>query len=185
MTKKARRQAQLVEQIAEHLLAHGLADCGLRRLAEVAGTSDRMLLYYFQSKDALLAAVLKQISSSLAASLVQAFGSRPQPPSEVLLHLWTMLKSESMAPHLRLWLELSARAGRGDPLCVAVVSAIGAEWINWTAGLIEVDDSRRRATAMLMMSVMDGQAMIFPQDLAQGDCTIALLAELLALRAPP
>ena len=85
MTKKARRQAQLVEQIAEHLLAHGLADCGLRRLAEVAGTSDRMLLYYFQSKDALLAAVLKQISSSLAASLVQAFGSRPQPPSEVLL----------------------------------------------------------------------------------------------------
>ncbi|MCB0035085.1 MAG: helix-turn-helix transcriptional regulator, partial [Anaerolineales bacterium] len=54
MSKAEIKKQLAVERIANHLLAEGLNKTGLRLLAEVAGTSDRMLIYYFGSKDALL-----------------------------------------------------------------------------------------------------------------------------------
>lgn len=50
--RDTRRQAAL-ERMADHVLAAGLRGASLRPLAQVAGTSDRMLLYYFTNKGEL------------------------------------------------------------------------------------------------------------------------------------
>ena len=55
--------------MADHLLAAGLTGVNLRALAAAAGTSDRMLLYYFTDKDELLAATLACIAARLTAKL--------------------------------------------------------------------------------------------------------------------
>jgi len=45
----------LLPLLAAHVLTHGLGQASLRPLARAAGTSDRMLLYHFGSKEALMA----------------------------------------------------------------------------------------------------------------------------------
>ena len=48
------RREAAIERMADHVLSEGLAAGTLRPLAAAAGTSDRMLLYYFADKDELL-----------------------------------------------------------------------------------------------------------------------------------
>ncbi|MFZ9395925.1 MAG: TetR family transcriptional regulator, partial [Erythrobacter sp.] len=45
----------LLPRLAAHVLAHGLAGASLRPLARAAGTSARMLIYHFGSKERLIA----------------------------------------------------------------------------------------------------------------------------------
>src|SRR5207248_9104803 len=53
--KDPQRKAELLESVAEYLLEHGLAELSLRPLAHAVGTSPRILLYHFGSKEELVA----------------------------------------------------------------------------------------------------------------------------------
>ena len=46
----------LLPLLTAHVLAHGLGGASLRPLAKAAGTSDRMLIYHFGTKEALIRA---------------------------------------------------------------------------------------------------------------------------------
>ena len=65
----------LIEKLADHMLAHGLIGSSLRPLAKAAGTSDRMLLYYFRDKEELLAAT----SQLIAARMTMMLAARQAP----------------------------------------------------------------------------------------------------------
>ena len=52
MTKKKPNRQALLADLAEHVLKNGLNNASLRPMAKAAGTSDRMLIYHFGSKDA-------------------------------------------------------------------------------------------------------------------------------------
>lgn len=180
MSKKDVKRAEIVGKLAAHFLEAGLGDTGLRRLAKVAGTSDRMLLYYFENKDELVTAVLIEIGTALAATLDTTFGKGPLSPADALDALWGMVKSPTVANQLRLWLDLSSRASRGDPLFSAIVDQMTDGWIDWLAGLLDVPEKRRRSYAVLIMAAIDGQVVLFPSDLSRGDAAIAQLGDLLA-----
>jgi AcrR family transcriptional regulator len=178
-TKRAEKRAQIVGKLAGHFLEVGLGDIGLRRLAEVAGTSDRMLLYYFGSKDDLVRAVLTGIGAGLAETLAGLLGTTPLPPAKALGMLWQTLKGDAASNSLRLWLELSSRASRGDPLFGAIVTEMAEGWIAWTSAILDVPEADKTALAVVIMSAVDGQLVLFPSDLARGDAAIARLAKLL------
>src|SRR5947209_10518817 len=55
------RRADLLERITEYIAANGLADLSLRPLARAVGSSPRVLLYYFTSKEDLIGEVLAQL----------------------------------------------------------------------------------------------------------------------------
>jgi AcrR family transcriptional regulator len=48
----------LLEKVTDHVLEHGLIGLSLRPVAAAVGTSDRMLIYHFASRDALVSAVV-------------------------------------------------------------------------------------------------------------------------------
>ena len=52
----------------EHFTADGLADQSLRRIAEAVGTSHRMLLYHFGSKDGLMLEVVRAVEARTQAA---------------------------------------------------------------------------------------------------------------------
>ena len=54
----AEKRAELLEQVVCHLQHNGLAQMSLSPLAEAVGTTKRMLLYYFGSRENLLAQAL-------------------------------------------------------------------------------------------------------------------------------
>ena len=73
MTKPDTRRAAILERIADHILANGLSASSLRPLAKAAGTSDRMLLYYFADKAEIITAALGVVMQPLSISTQVGF----------------------------------------------------------------------------------------------------------------
>jgi AcrR family transcriptional regulator len=108
------RREDAIERMADHLLSKGLGAATLRPLAAAAGTSDRMLLYYFVDKDELLTATLARIATRMIAQLDGAIPIEPRRPFAVLLEqAWAALASENLRPFMPLWLDLASGAARG------------------------------------------------------------------------
>ncbi len=182
LTRREEKRAGIVEKLAAHVLSAGLGETGLRRLAAVAETSDRMLLYYFENKEEILSAVLGRIASGLTDSLEAILGNAPLPPARALETIWATVREDAAADQLRLWLDLSSRASRGDPFYQEVVARVGADWVAWLSKILDVPAEDKAALAVLMMGAVDGQAVLFPTELAKGDAAIRELVGLLEER---
>src|SRR3712207_9449230 len=85
------REAYLAGAV-EHVLREGVTTLSLRPLAAALGTSDRMLLYYFGSRDELLAAVLGAVGEQLQAGLAAALPDGAVPPGRLLPVLWASVQ---------------------------------------------------------------------------------------------
>ena len=181
LDKRVAKRAEIVEKLAVHFLSAGLDDTGLRRLAEVAGTSDRMLLYYFENKDDLVIAVLTHIGDRLARVMEAQFDEAPKPPADVMRALWDLVTSAGLADQIRLWLDMSSRASRHDPLFSVVSDAMGEAWIERLSALLDVPEVEKRALAILILASIDGQLILFPTAPERGEIAIAKVIELLRL----
>ncbi len=62
MPEESRRDA-LLAACTDHVLAEGLIGLSLRPLAKAVGTSDRMLIYHFGSRDGLVAAIIDEATA--------------------------------------------------------------------------------------------------------------------------
>jgi AcrR family transcriptional regulator len=63
------RRDELLDQVTDHVLEHGLIGLTLRPVAAAIGTSDRMLLYHFGSRDELVAAVVTRTEDRAIAAV--------------------------------------------------------------------------------------------------------------------
>jgi AcrR family transcriptional regulator len=59
--KPARKRAELLEGVIQHLAQHGLSDATFRSLAKALGISTYPLVYYFGTKEELLGAVVAEV----------------------------------------------------------------------------------------------------------------------------
>lgn len=147
MSKAAQKKQLAVERIAGHLLAEGLNKNGLRLLAQVAGTSDRMLIYYFGSKEALLDEVLGAIAANVTGQLDALLGTQPRPASELLAQLTSLLKNEAFRPAVQLWFELVGLAARGEEPYLSNARILADNWITWIT--LRLDGSEEQDPADL------------------------------------
>ncbi len=153
----ARRQAA-IGRMADHVLAHGLGASGLRALAAAAGTSDRMLLYYFASKDEILAEVLREIAARLLAALDAAFPEPgPLAESALLARLLAALDAPSLAPFMAVWLELAAAAARGAEPHRTIGGAIADGFLAWLGARVADPDP---ATPARLLVTIEGVALL-------------------------
>lgn len=113
MTTSTPRDA-LLEKVLAYFTANGIGDTSLRGLAGAVGTSHRMLIYHFGSRDGLVAAVLELMCQRQLAGIDAYLGSSDETdPREVGWSTWTMLADDAhvFAP---LFFELSAHAMTGQ-----------------------------------------------------------------------
>jgi AcrR family transcriptional regulator len=141
------RREAVLERLADHILAHGLAASSLRALARAAKTSDRMLLYYFEDKDALVAAALERISARMMAVLLADTAPAPLEPAALTARLAALVQDQSLWPFMRLWLEMAARAGHGDAFCKATGKRLADGFLAWITAQLS-PDSRGEALAI-------------------------------------
>lgn len=64
------RREELLDQVTDHVLAHGLIGLTLRPVAKAIGTSDRMLIYHFGSRDHLVTEVVTRTGDRSVAEIV-------------------------------------------------------------------------------------------------------------------
>lgn len=108
------RQAELLEAAYRYAIQHGLGDLSLRPLAAAIGSSPRVLLYLFGSKDGLVRALLARARRDELALLedLRAPGVDAATPglAAVAGQVWTWLAAEEHRALLGLWVEGYARS---------------------------------------------------------------------------
>ncbi len=152
---RERRRDALLDAMADHLLAHGLAGSPLRALAKAAGTSDRMLLYYFADRDELLTAVLGHVAGRLQAML-DAAADLPNRWTALLQALWAQARTPAFRPYLQLLLDLATAAGRGEEPHRTAAQRIATGFIDWTAARLDPAEGPPHARAALLLATLDG-----------------------------
>jgi AcrR family transcriptional regulator len=154
MKVRQNTQARWLDDIADHILANGLGSSSLRALAKAAGTSDRMLLYYFTDKAELIGAALETIAARTIALLVARAAPKPQPFAAVLTHFAGLIYDAELLPHQRLFLEIASRSANGDPVYRTVGERLGRGFHAWCMAQIESED--RDADAARLLVTMEG-----------------------------
>ncbi|MFH8221954.1 TetR/AcrR family transcriptional regulator [Streptomyces sp. NPDC018057] len=105
------RRTELLEAAYRYVLAHGLADLSLRPLAMAVGSSPRVLLFLFGSKDGLVRALLARARADELAILDPLRGpGEPIGLPAATERIWAWLAAAGHRPLLRLWAEAYARS---------------------------------------------------------------------------
>ena len=102
------RRNHLLEAAYRYALDHGLADLSLRPLSAAIGTSPRVLLYLFGSKDGLVRELLGRARADELALLERLPRGTDLP--ETAARVWEWLTAEERQPLLTLWVEGYARS---------------------------------------------------------------------------
>jgi AcrR family transcriptional regulator len=109
------RKRELLEAAYQYALANGLAGFSLRPLASAIGSSPRVLLYLFGSKDGLTRALLARARQDELAALATLRGTPEQAGLAATgREVWAWLVAPSHRALLALWLEGYARSLLGE-----------------------------------------------------------------------
>ncbi|WP_328908754.1 TetR/AcrR family transcriptional regulator [Streptomyces sp. NBC_00234] len=111
-TNPSPRQQELLEAAYAYALRSGLGDLSLRPLAEEIGSSPRVLLYLFGSKDGLIRALLARARADELAVVQELTDARERPEGlePVARELWRWLSEDAHRGLLTLWVESYARS---------------------------------------------------------------------------
>ena len=113
----------------EHLATNGVGDISLRQLAVALGTSHRMLIYHFGSKEGLLIEVVRAMEQRRRDIFTELdFDSDASPP-DIARRFWRRLSDPAMWPYERLFFELYGKALQGDPCAAPLLDGIVETWL--------------------------------------------------------
>ncbi|WP_432488983.1 TetR/AcrR family transcriptional regulator [Kineococcus sp. SYSU DK018] len=121
---------RLLGLVAAHVLEHGVTSLTLRGLAGATGSNNRMLLYYFGSKEALVGEALRVVGEERFPVFATAWAVLERgdgPLREDLHRTWSAIAAPGNVPFLRLFFEVFGQAARGDERWAGVLGDIG-DW---------------------------------------------------------
>lgn len=103
------RRVELLERAYQHVLTHGLADMSLRPLAHAIGSSPRVLLFLFESKEGLVRALLARARLD-ELSVLESVPLDDGTIDQTALLLWDWLAAPGHRNVLTLWAESYTRS---------------------------------------------------------------------------
>lgn len=151
----------LLPLLAAHVLAHGLGQASLRPLAKAAGTSDRMLLYHFGTKEALIADLLAFLARGYASALDAVLaGDRALSREQVMVRILKHAHELAMRPFMQLWWEIVAGAARGAEGYLPAAQAMMGELLCWLEGQMPTGDPDPKGEACYLITLIEGTLML-------------------------
>src|SRR5579872_5379380 len=157
---------ELLEKTAAYILENGVADLSLRPLAKAIGTSARMIVYHFGSREHLIESALQAILGRIQKDFVDSQRS--------VLDFWKWALRPKNQSYVRLIFEVHGLAPRNPRIYGGYArAAIGS----WKSILLARGYDDVQATAII--ALFDGLLMDF---LATGDRKRTTRALQLALR---
>lgn len=162
MATKSEQRNQAVEKIAQHILKEGLSKTSLRQLAAAANISDRMLLYYFEDKAEVLATVLEYLAQKMTVEMNVAIpDGQAFDAGALFARAATVVSSDVFRPYMRLGVEISAAAIRGEERFSNLSKGIAAGFILWLDERLETKNNvERKAQAAMILGMLDGLAIL-------------------------
>ncbi len=148
----------LLEATMDYVRKNGVGDLTLRQLAAAVGTSHRMLVYHFGSKEGLFIEVIRSVEAEQVQALEALVSDATLSPLDQLRQMWQRLADPSLAPNERLFFEVYGQALQGRPHTELVLEAREA-WIEPGAVIarrLGIPAMHSRAHARLWVAVTYG-----------------------------
>jgi AcrR family transcriptional regulator len=157
---EATPRERLLQGAIEHVSEHGVGEISLRGLAAALGTSHRMLLYHFGSREALLIEVIRAVEEQQRAALAQILEEEAgAPPAMTMRRMWARVADPALWPNERLFFEVYAQALQGDPHAAPLLDGIVDLWVDPLTEIAVAQGRPRdeaRADARLGVAVVRG-----------------------------
>lgn len=132
------KKAELLERCLEAAIQSGSLGSSISAIAKRVGTSSRMLVYHFGSKQALELELVGLLEARLRAEIWPSHtGATTQTGSleDKLLALWHHLIAPDTVGLLRLSMEINQRALHGDAATQAFLEQESQEWLGFLVKL--------------------------------------------------
>jgi AcrR family transcriptional regulator len=105
--KQPERRAALLAACTDELLRHGLTGLTLAKMASASGTSSRMLLYHFSTREQLVLQALQEARRRQQRLFGELLAPRPGVSyATVLTEAWDGITAPELRPYLRLFGQL-------------------------------------------------------------------------------
>ncbi|WP_328438773.1 TetR/AcrR family transcriptional regulator [Streptomyces sp. NBC_00444] len=121
---------RLLRLSADYVLEHGVAGMTLRRLGQEIGTNNRMLLYYFGSKEELILAALVELSGRYPV-LTRAFTTMDDPDRPLrdrIVAVWEAVAAPENIPFHRVFFEVLGLAAHQRGRFDVFLGAVSSDW---------------------------------------------------------
>lgn len=147
------RKAEVLNAVVDYLFLHGLLDLTLRPLAEGLGTSARMLIYHFGSREQLLREALAEARRRQVAVL-QAFLEAGGDEAAQFRRFWSWLSTPAAEPFTRLFFEAQLFSLRKEPEASHHLQETVLGWTRFVEELLLVRGAKPdRAAAFAAVAV--------------------------------
>jgi len=147
------RRDDLLRRVVKAAAEGGLARRSLRDLAAQVGTSHRMLIHHFGSREGVLAAVVEAVERDQNERL----GELPDDTADAIRASWRRYSVPSLWPFERLFFECYARGAQGEPPFKRLVPALVEQPLAAVSTRADVSaDEEGRAGARLGLAVIRG-----------------------------
>jgi AcrR family transcriptional regulator len=136
-TPDLQRRRELLDALVAECAEHGVGGRSLRELADAVGTSHRMLLHHFGSRDELLLAVADEVERRQMALLHDVTTDGGQERSDPgigggtsgFAAMWAHLRRPELRAHERLFFECYARGAQGESPFTTMLPGAVDRWL--------------------------------------------------------
>ena len=151
---------RLLDAAIAYVAENGLTDLSLRRLAEELGTSHRMLIHHFGSKDGLWVAIVREVEArQRTGALPEMLDAEHATFADFTRAWWKHISDPSLWPNERLFFELYGQALHGRQPAAELLEGDIASWVEPAAAMAEqmgLAPDSARAFARLGIAVTRG-----------------------------
>lgn len=155
VVKKHSRE-EMLSVALEAALEDGLSRLTFGRLASRLKISDRMVVYYFPTKDELVTSVLSVVGDRLQHVLAAAFSVPTNDHRSLVATAWPVVAQPECDPLFGLYFEAIGQATAGIEPYKSVATHLVEGWIEWLGGFVVGDQDYRRREAAAAVAVLDG-----------------------------
>ena len=148
------RPGELLDAIVGYLVQHGVAELSLRPLAKAVGSSPRVLLYYFGSKEELVSAAVMRLRERQRAGFGRMREARYDQPSDACRAIWKQMSAPASEALFRLSLETYSMALRHRKRFSEFLHSSVEDWLEFlseplTRKGVSADEARAFATVVI------------------------------------
>jgi AcrR family transcriptional regulator len=149
-------KAELLDGAVATAFDDGFSRLTFGRVAKRLGINDRIVVYYFPTKDDLISEVVVALGLRLQQMLEEAFVQPVADHRALVAAAWPVVATPEADAVFALFFEANGLAASGREPYSVLVPVLVEGWIAWAAEFIDAPPEERRIEAEAAVAVIDG-----------------------------
>src|SRR5690242_18751334 len=147
---------EILDGALDVALRDGLSQLTFGRVAQHVRVSDRIVVYYFPTKNDLIEQVLAALALRLQEVLAAAFTEPARDHLAVARAAWPVLARPALDSVFAIFFEANGLAAAKRTPYATVVPTLVHLWVDWVAGLVDGTPAEQRREAEAAIALIDG-----------------------------